>query len=177
MYIARFLGKNNYVFENTIFRLSAFAAAFIISSYFSSPSDRVAILLFGSVQLISVFADIGINNALNRDLAVKFNDLNPAEYYISVAFTHNIYRILSLPLMILMLIYAYKILGTHVEYWWLATVNALILYVSKPYDIQLRCEGRFAYLNLIEISCNAILIVTILLTVYYKVSLFFLITQ
>ena len=173
MFIARFLGKNNYVFENTIFRLSAFAAAFIVSSYFSSPSDRVAILLFGSVQLISVFADIGINNALNRDLAVKFNELNSTGYYPSVAFTHNIYRILSLPLSILMLIYAYKILGTHVEYWWLATLNALILYISKPYDIQLRCEGKFAYLNLIEISCNAILIIVILLSVYYKSKLIF----
>ena len=63
----KYFGKNNLIFEMTVARLVLFATVFILSAYYSGSAERVAILLFGSVQIVSMFADLGLNNSFNRD--------------------------------------------------------------------------------------------------------------
>jgi len=66
-YIKKFFGINNLIFEMTVARLVLLAAVFILSAYYSGPAERVAILLFGCAQIVSMFSDLGINNGFNRD--------------------------------------------------------------------------------------------------------------
>jgi len=169
------IGKNNYLLEVNLVKITFFAVVFLLSGYFSSHHERVIILLFGSVQVVSMFTDLGINNGFLRHLAKIFSKRDSNLYRVEYLKCRGFYRIAAIPVSIIMFLYSYLLIGGKTDFYWLAAIYGLILYLNKPFDLKMKSENQFKKLNLIEFfSFSGIALFLILITLHHE-SLTFLI--
>lgn len=145
------------IYLNSFFRISNYALIFIYTASLNE-NERIAILLFSSIQLITQFIDFGINAKIFK----KLSEVNNTQKYKSYSKLYGgIYRALNFFSFFPVIIYSYFLLSSLVVTWFLAAIFVLLIFKAKYIDIRLKVENKQFELNVIELITNVVLITII----------------
>jgi len=145
------------IYLNSFFRISNYALIFIYTASLNE-NERIAILLFSSIQLITQFIDFGINAKIFK----KLSEVNNTQRYKSYSKLYgDIYKALNIFSFFPVILYSYFLLSSLVVSWFLAAIFVLLIFRAKYTDIRLKVENKQFDLNFIELFTNIVLITII----------------